>query len=283
MIYWSGHCPDGPRSSHDGPPSLRRVARGWDALRDPFQGADLAYRSHHARPGESDRGRRPAPLRIVRRALGRCVYGGIYHPAHPSADEHGFRDDVAELVRSLGVSVVRYPGGNFVSGYRWEDGIGPRDQRPTVGDPDADYWHYAGITRSVWLEPVPSVYIPKVLLDAHDGSLSARVVVTNDGSRPFSGHVVLSPGAGSGATTAKTPVRVPAGLSRLLRSRSRFPRSRLEYDRPEPSHGNGPVAERPGPSEGQRIDQLSSTYGMRTIATDGSTLTVNGQPLSSKA
>jgi alpha-N-arabinofuranosidase len=67
--------------------------------------------------------------------LGRCVYGGIYEPAHPSADEHGFRDDVADLVRRLGVSVVRYPGGNFVSGYRWEDGIGPRDQRPTRLDP----------------------------------------------------------------------------------------------------------------------------------------------------
>jgi len=67
--------------------------------------------------------------------LGRCVYGGIYEPNHPSADDNGFRDDVADLVRRLGVSVVRYPGGNFVSGYRWEDGIGPREQRPTRLDP----------------------------------------------------------------------------------------------------------------------------------------------------
>ena len=62
--------------------------------------------------------------------MGRCVYGGIYEPGHPTAGEDGFRGDVLELVRELGVTIVRYPGGNFVSGYDWEDGIGPRDSRP---------------------------------------------------------------------------------------------------------------------------------------------------------
>lgn len=62
--------------------------------------------------------------------LGRCVYDGIYEPGHPSADEHGFRTDVMDLVRELGVTTVRYPGGNFVSGYRWEDGVGPTSERP---------------------------------------------------------------------------------------------------------------------------------------------------------
>ncbi len=62
--------------------------------------------------------------------LGRCVYDGIYEPSHPLADEDGFRRDVLDLVRELGVSTVRYPGGNFVSGYRWEDGVGPRERRP---------------------------------------------------------------------------------------------------------------------------------------------------------
>ncbi len=62
--------------------------------------------------------------------MGRCVYGGIFEPGHPSADEDGFRGDVLELVRELGVTVVRYPGGNFASGYRWEDGVGPLAQRP---------------------------------------------------------------------------------------------------------------------------------------------------------
>ncbi|MCL1829959.1 MAG: alpha-N-arabinofuranosidase, partial [Oscillospiraceae bacterium] len=63
--------------------------------------------------------------------LGRCVYGGIYEPGHPTSDENGFRGDVAAVTAELGIQTVRYPGGNFVSGYRWEDGIGPRSERPT--------------------------------------------------------------------------------------------------------------------------------------------------------
>jgi alpha-L-arabinofuranosidase len=48
--------------------------------------------------------------------LGRCVYGGIFEPGHPAADAHGFRGDVLELVRELAPTIMRYPGGNFVSG-----------------------------------------------------------------------------------------------------------------------------------------------------------------------
>lgn len=62
--------------------------------------------------------------------LGRAVYHGLYEPEHPSADEQGFRRDVIELVKELNVPIIRYPGGNFVSGYNWEDGVGPRDKRP---------------------------------------------------------------------------------------------------------------------------------------------------------
>ena len=60
--------------------------------------------------------------------MGRCVYGGIYEPGHPTADEQGFRQDVADLTNELGVTIVRYPGGNFLSGYNWEDGVGPVDE-----------------------------------------------------------------------------------------------------------------------------------------------------------
>ncbi len=63
--------------------------------------------------------------------LGRAVYTGIYEPTHPTANADGMRQDVIDLVRALDVPVVRYPGGNFVSAYNWEDGIGPRDARPT--------------------------------------------------------------------------------------------------------------------------------------------------------
>ena len=63
--------------------------------------------------------------------LGRAIYTGIYEPDHPTADANGMREDVIDLVRDLNVPIVRYPGGNFVSAYNWEDGIGPRDKRPT--------------------------------------------------------------------------------------------------------------------------------------------------------
>jgi alpha-N-arabinofuranosidase len=62
--------------------------------------------------------------------LGRSVYGGIYDPGNPRSDENGFRQDVIALVRKLNVPIVRYPGGNFVSGFNWEDSIGPRENRP---------------------------------------------------------------------------------------------------------------------------------------------------------
>ena len=62
--------------------------------------------------------------------LGRAVYGGIYEPGHPTADANGFRGDVLELVRELNVPVVRYPGGNFVSSFNWEDSVGPVERRP---------------------------------------------------------------------------------------------------------------------------------------------------------
>ena len=62
--------------------------------------------------------------------LGRCIYGGIFDPGSPLADERGFRTDVLEAVRRMRVPVLRWPGGNFVSGYRWEDGVGPPERRP---------------------------------------------------------------------------------------------------------------------------------------------------------
>lgn len=61
--------------------------------------------------------------------LGRCVYGGIYDPGSPLADADGFRKDVMEAVKGLNVSLIRYPGGNFVSNYHWLDGVGPKSDR----------------------------------------------------------------------------------------------------------------------------------------------------------
>jgi alpha-L-arabinofuranosidase len=64
--------------------------------------------------------------------LGRGVYGGVYHPQALSADENGFRKDVLDALHGLNLTAMRYPGGNFASGYHWMNGIGPKDQRPTV-------------------------------------------------------------------------------------------------------------------------------------------------------
>ncbi|MCL2670549.1 MAG: alpha-N-arabinofuranosidase [Clostridiales bacterium] len=65
--------------------------------------------------------------------MGRAVYTGIYEPTHPTADANGFRQDVTDLIRPLKIPVIRYPGGNFVSGYRWEDGVGSsRPVRPDL-------------------------------------------------------------------------------------------------------------------------------------------------------
>ena len=66
--------------------------------------------------------------------LGRCIYGGIYDPNSSKADESGFRKDVLLATKNLGVSSVRWPGGNFASGYHWMDGIGPKESRPKRKD-----------------------------------------------------------------------------------------------------------------------------------------------------
>src|SRR6058998_2013418 len=66
--------------------------------------------------------------------IGRCIYGGIYEPGSKLADPDGFRKDVLAEVHQLGVPIIRYPGGNFVSGYDWLDGVGPKQERPRVLD-----------------------------------------------------------------------------------------------------------------------------------------------------
>ncbi|NEN07953.1 alpha-N-arabinofuranosidase [Diaminobutyricibacter tongyongensis] len=107
--------------------------------------------------------------------LGRCVYDGIYEPGHPTADSEGFRRDVIELVKELGVTTIRYPGGNFVSGFRWEDSVGPRAERPRRLDLA---WHSTETNEvglhefSSWLEKVGSELMLAVNLGTR-GTLEA--------------------------------------------------------------------------------------------------------------
>src|SRR5205823_8406666 len=65
---------------------------------------------------------------------GRCIYGGVYDEGSPLADARGFRRDVLDAARPLRIPILRWPGGNFVSGYHWLDGVGPKDKRPRRTD-----------------------------------------------------------------------------------------------------------------------------------------------------
>ena len=91
--------------------------------------------------------------------LGRSVYDGIYEPGHETADADGFREDVIDLVKELGVTTIRYPGGNFVSGFRWEDSVGPQAARPRRVDLA---WHSTETNEvglhefASWLEKIDS-------------------------------------------------------------------------------------------------------------------------------
>jgi len=63
--------------------------------------------------------------------MGRCIYGGIYDPGNPLSDSNGYRTDVLSALRELDIPVIRYPGGNFIATYHWQDGIGARENRPS--------------------------------------------------------------------------------------------------------------------------------------------------------
>jgi alpha-N-arabinofuranosidase len=105
--------------------------------------------------------------------LGRCIYGGIYDPGSKLSDSQGFRKDVMAAVKGLNVTLLRYPGGNFVSGYHWEDGIGPKDQRPQRTDlawqtPEPNTFgtdEFIAYCRSIGTEPYIAVNLGTGTLD----------------------------------------------------------------------------------------------------------------------
>ena len=104
--------------------------------------------------------------------LGRHIYGGIYEPGSPLADENGFRADVLEAVRRLKMPVIRYPGGNFVSGYRWRDGVGPKAERPArveLAWQDIESNHFGTDEFVTWCRAVDSE--PYLVVNAGDGDM----------------------------------------------------------------------------------------------------------------
>ena len=128
---------------------MKKVSRRQFIKTASQTGAAVAVASAGARFGISqtqtvtrvviDSGRQISPINrhlfgSFLEQLGRAIYEGIYEPGSKFADANGFRTDVLKEIKEMGVPIIRYPGGNFVSGYHWLDGVGPKDKRPAVLD-----------------------------------------------------------------------------------------------------------------------------------------------------
>ncbi len=162
----------------------------------------------------------------------------------------------------------------------YKAGTGPVSDPLAVPYRPIDYWPYAVITRSVWLEAVPTVNIPKVLVATRDGRLDARVVVANRSAQPFIGHVVVRPGSGSGGAPVSVPVSVAAGRVAVAHADIAIPDAPAwSPDAPNLLTATAELRQGPPVSQGPVVDQLSTTYGVRTVGVDGSALTVNGKPV----
>ena len=161
----------------------------------------------------------------------------------------------------------------------YETGTGPITDDKAIPWKPVDYWPYAGITRSVWLESVPRVTITKILVDAGAGRFDARVVIENHGGKPFHGTVILDPGGETGADPVPLRVDVGADDVAVATVRTAIP------DAPtwSPSDPNVLTATATLTTtfgaEGVTVDRLTTTYGARTVTVDGSHLLVNGQPV----
>ncbi|MBL3669967.1 alpha-N-arabinofuranosidase [Streptomyces sp. M2CJ-2] len=132
--------------------------------------------------------------------LGRCVYTGIHEPGHPTADADGLRTDVLDLVRELGVTAIRYPGGNFVSGHRWEDSVGPVEDRPRRLDLA---WHSTETNRFGLSEYIS--FLRKI------GPRAEPVMAVNLGTRGVTEALELQEYANHPAGTALSDLRAAHG------------------------------------------------------------------------
>ncbi|MFD2078764.1 beta-glucuronidase [Actinopolymorpha cephalotaxi] len=140
-----------------------------------------------------------------------------------------------------------------------------------------DYWPYAGLTRSVWLESVPEVNVAKVLLDAKKSTLDARVVVQNSGDTDFNGYVRIDPGRGSTGRPTRVRVDVPAGGVAVPSARiavAGAPHWSVAHPRVLTARASVTAT-----ADGRPVDTLAATYGVREIRVDGTQLTLDGSPL----
>jgi beta-glucuronidase len=158
----------------------------------------------------------------------------------------------------------------------YETGTGQITDDKAIPWKPVDYWPYAGITRSVWLESVPRVTIAKVLVDAGAGRFDARVVIENHGGKPFHGTALVDPGDNTGADPVIVPVDVGAGDVSVATALTAIPDA-PRWSPADPNVLTATASLRSGSAS--RIDQLTTSYGARTVAVDGSRLLVNAHPV----
>lgn len=139
-----------------------------------------------------------------------------------------------------------------------------------------DYWPYAGITRSAWLEAVPEVTLAKLLLTTADGTLTAHAVLENRTAADFAGRLTVAPGRGSGAAAGTVEAAVPAGSAAVVAVRIPVPHApRWQPSDPRLLTARATLTG----AGGQRVDTLSGGYGVREVSVVGSELRLNGVPL----
>jgi beta-glucuronidase len=182
---------------------------------------------------------------------------------------------------ALSVGQVLRPGVEAVIAVRvhrrasftdYTTGSGPVNDPLAVPWKPVDYWPYAGITRSVWLEAVPLVTVPKVLVAAADGRLDLRAVVVNRSMRRFAGEIVVEPGYGTGRGVV--PVNIAAGEVAVVAAALAIPDApRWRPEDPQLLRATVRLRGR------TLVDQLSTTYGVRSVRTDGSVLKVDEEPV----
>jgi beta-glucuronidase len=270
-----------------------QVPSSWDLLDTPdfggydgtrfgegtaFQDGYAWYRTTATIPG-SWRGRQVRLNFLAVNYRADVWVNGTFVGAHEGGNTP-FALPVGEVVQpgQKAVFAVRVHRRASFTDYR--TGSGPVSDPLAVPWKPVDYWPYAGITRSVWLEAVPEVSIPKILVSAQDGRFEARVVVENRGGRAFSGHVVVSPGRGPRAGETAVPVAVPAGGVAVARVEVAVPGAPA-WSPADPNVLTATAHLRTGApgGNGRRLDQLRTDYGMRSVDTAGSALTVNGAPV----
>ncbi|MCX4759736.1 beta-galactosidase [Streptomyces sp. NBC_01275] len=141
-----------------------------------------------------------------------------------------------------------------------------------------DYWPYAGLTRSAWIEAVPRVTITKLLVSTANGRLEAHAVIENHGTSDFDGRLTLDPGRESGGEPAVVAARIAARSAGVVRAAIRIPGA-PRWSPASPHTLTARATLTAGRHSGPRVDTLSTLYGVRELTFGEAQLRMNGAPL----